>query len=189
MAGKSAGFKKTFAHLIGLGASAAKAEGDEPDERERKEGETDDEYEARMKALDDDEKEKEEARKRAEADGDEEGDDESDDGEMAKASPVRGARLRERARCAAIFATPEAAANPALAAELAFNQGLSRSAAIRLLKAGAAAPQRRQALAARMSREAPTNPGPGAPAATSVDPHAATAAAIVAAGRKRRGEI
>jgi len=39
---------------------------------------------------------------------------------MAGKNPTSAARRRERARCAAIFASPHAAGNVALAAKLAF---------------------------------------------------------------------
>ena len=59
--------------------------------------------------------------------------------EMTGYSEIAAARRRERARCAAIFATKAAGANPALAAHLAFNTTLTRSEAIRALKTAPAA--------------------------------------------------
>ncbi|CAI3953598.1 unnamed protein product [Commensalibacter communis] len=64
-----------------------------------------------------------------------EGDDETD-AEDEKYDTTAQARARERGRCAAIFGCKAAANNLALAAELAFGTNISRSQAIRLLKAG-----------------------------------------------------
>lgn len=183
-----------FAHLIGLSSpSAAKTKAeDDKDERDKRDDESDDEHAARVKALDDDDKDKKDkdakAAKKAKADSDE-GDDDSDDAET-KDDDKKAVRMRERNRCAAIFADPAAAANPGLAAVLAFGpSNLSRSAAIGLLQAGGAtaAPVKRSSLDARMaSVDVPVvgaspvaKPGAGA---LSVSDQ------IVAADRKARGE-
>lgn len=184
-----------FAHLIGRGTPDA-AHAEDGDDRKKRDNESDDDYAKRMKALDDEEdkqREKEEEEARAAADDNEEGDDSSDGDDMKKGSKARNARLRERNRCAAIFATPEAAANPALAAELAFGpENLSRGAAIRVLKASTAlAPaqaQGRVSLDERMARTRIPNPGPGDGQASEQNSPAAAAAAIVQAARKARGE-
>ncbi|WP_235993458.1 hypothetical protein [Gluconobacter cadivus] len=64
----------------------------------------------------------------AEEEGDDASDEEDeDDGDKASA------RARERGRGAAIFSAPGAAANPALAAQLAFTTNLPRSKAISIL--------------------------------------------------------
>jgi len=149
----------SFAHLGGLArkskASAeedddkkdpadkgAKAEGDD-DERKKRDGETDDEYAARMAAMDDDES--------AEGDDPEKKDDDEEDKPSAKAddddkdeemrgkSAVAQARLREQARCAAIFSHKAAASNPVLAANLAFKTRMSRTEALAVLEATPAA--------------------------------------------------
>lgn len=195
-----------FGHLLGstaISRSAARAE--EDDERKRRDGESDEDYKARLEKLDkeegdgDDDKDGKKGKKakgkKAEGDDGDEGDDDSDEEETAKASAVRSVRLRERARCAAIFSTKEAAINPAMAAQLAFGSGnLTRSAAIDLLKsavqtAPAPAASSRQTLDQRMQAVSTPNVGPSPAQATSVDPSAAMAQAIIAAGKKRRGEI
>ena len=73
--------------------------------------------------------------RRAENDPDEpdaEGDE--DDGDDKVDDPAdKEARMAERHRCARIFSCPHAAANPALAASLAFNTGMSSAAAIQVM--------------------------------------------------------
>ncbi|HHL0960523.1 TPA: hypothetical protein ACQVH3_005342, partial [Serratia marcescens] len=65
-------------------------------------------------------------------DPDAEGDD--DDGDDRVDDPAdKEARMDERHRCARIFSSPFAAANPALAASLAFNTGMSSAAAIQVM--------------------------------------------------------
>lgn len=73
----------------------------------------------------------------ADAEGDEEDEEDNDD------PNARASRARERARCAAIFATKAAADRPDLAAHLAFNTSLPRSEAKGLLKAAAKGASRR----------------------------------------------
>ena len=123
-------------------------------------------------------------------DDDEEGDDDSDREEMSRPkSRVGAARKRERARCAAIFAVPEAANNTRLAAELAFATDLTRSAALAVMKAAPAQVTGRTGLSARMAVE-PTpvvgpDPGPAKPEAN--DPKT-LAESIVATARRARGK-
>jgi hypothetical protein len=121
-------------------------------------------------------------------DGDEDGDDESDGGDMRRKG-ARSARLRERNRCRAIFNDPSAAANPALACALAFDSDMPRSQAINALRAAGTGPapqaSRRTSLDERMSRVK-------TPAVGSGDvPRGAASIAdqVIAAGKKRRGEI
>lgn len=73
--------------------------------------------------------------------GDDENDAEDDDKdeEMRGNSAAAQARRRERARCAAIFNDPAAAANVALAASLAFETSMSRGEALKVLRASAPA--------------------------------------------------
>ncbi|WP_337049761.1 hypothetical protein [Serratia fonticola] len=88
---------------------------------------------------------------------DAEGDD--DDGDDMVDDPAdKEARMDERHRCARIFSSPHAAANPALAASLAFNTGMSSAAAIKVMTSTGMAPQqdaasRRPNLDQRMREE------------------------------------
>lgn len=102
-------------------------------------------------------------------DEDEEGDDDSDREEMGKKSAVSRARLRERTRCAAIFASAHAAGNLEMAATLAFTTNLSRSDAINVL---AAAPKK-TSLDRRLASVRNPDLGAGA-AAPSTGPAVAT---------------
>ena len=109
----------SFAHLASKSASAdddkderkpeASTDDDEDDERKKRDDETDEKYAARMKKMDDD----------ASAPMEEDKDDEKT--KAVRASGHSAGRSAERERCAAIFASPAAAGNIALAAELAFN--------------------------------------------------------------------
>lgn len=143
--------KKTFsfAHLIGRGATASEEEEDkkakkakgrraEEDEREDDAGDDEREDDAEDDERDDD----------AEDDGDdpeasENDDDSEDDGDddRKESKAVKNARAAERKRCACIFGSKHAAANPSLAASLAFNTGMSSSAAIDVLASTAPASQ------------------------------------------------
>ncbi|ARB24676.1 TPA: hypothetical protein ACTYTR_004378 [Klebsiella michiganensis] len=143
--------KKTFsfAHLIGRGATASEEEEDkkakkaksrraEEDEREDDAGDDEREDDAEDDERDDN----------AEDDGDdpeasEDDDDSEDDGDedRKESKAVKNARAAERKRCARIFGSKHAAANPSLAASLAFNTGMSSSAAIDVLASTAPASQ------------------------------------------------
>ncbi|CAH6019726.1 hypothetical protein AI3057V1_1461 [Citrobacter freundii] len=141
--------KKTFnfAHLMGFGKSAseededkkakkAKARKAEEDERDE-DAEDDDE---RDDAEDDDRDEDAEDHDGDDGDPDAEEDD-GDDGKKKDGKAARQARASERKRCARIFGSKHAAANPALAASLAFNTGMSSAAAIGVLASSAPAKQ------------------------------------------------
>lgn len=132
-----------FAHLVGVfrtadgqpdpaaaaGAAANPGEtapvltvvaAEDDDDDKQKPGESDDDYKARK------------AKKKSKAAEDD--DDDTDDKDEAHAD--RGpARRRERARCAAIFASPHAARRPDMAAYLAFGTSLSRTTALNTLAA------------------------------------------------------
>lgn len=180
----------SFAHLVGISTRAARAES-EDDERKQREGEADDDYAKRMEEKDKEEEEarkaeqerkdeeakaeeerkkEEEARARGEKDDDTDPDAEDDDEEMRGKSAVARARLREQARCAAIFASKAAARNPMLAANLAFKTRMTRAEAIATLE-GAPAP----ASAAHVNRSM-RNPILGADGGAKPSPQQALAA-------------
>lgn len=74
-------------------------------------------------------------------DGADEDEDDKEDREveMRGNSPAAQARRREQARCAAIFASPAAGKNPALAANLAFKTRMTRQEALVVLESTPAA--------------------------------------------------
>ena len=180
----------SFAHLLGFGAAKA-AEDDEKDKK--RDDETEEEYQDRMAESEDDDKKAEDEKDKSDASDDDEKDDkksEKDDDEDDKKSKkaVKAAVLGERARCAAIFSSPSAAARPDLAAHLAFNTDMTTSAAIDLLKVSAVNPAGKPSLAGRMSTVIVPNPGTGPEQGANAGSPATTAAAIIAAGKKARGE-
>jgi len=135
----------SFAHLSGVtGKASAKAEDDDEkkkdppasDDTSKAEGddpEKEDDEKKDAKAADDtsdpeDDDEKKDAKKASASDEDD------DDEEMHGKSAAASARRREQARCAAIFASPAAARNVALAANLAFKTRMSRAEAIAVLE-------------------------------------------------------
>lgn len=210
----------SFAHLLGFGATKAtkkraeddldeeKGDGDDEDDNKKakraespEKEEESDETEERDEEEDDGKKSKKAKSKRAKADDDgddgesgedddeEEGDDDSDGADMRKKS-ARPARLRERARCAAIFADASAGKNPALAATLAFQTDMPRSQAVKVLRAGGAAipTSRRVSLDDRMANVRTPTVGAGDVARPARGGAHDMAAQIVAAGKKRRGE-
>jgi len=195
----------SFAHLIGIGSADAKKAEDEEAKKKKAEDEeaakkaadeeaakkqAEDEESAENKAEDDEDAKTEASDKDPDGDGDddedEEGDDDDDRDEMKKGKKARSARLRERARCAAIFADPAAALNTALAAQLAFGTSLPRSEAIAVLKSGGAAPKAGR-LADRMATAAVPNVGIDAPSGPAQGSTAAIAAHIVDLYEQARG--
>lgn len=203
-----------FAHYLGL--SAARAE-DEDDERKQREGESDEDYAKRMEEMDDEEarkaeeeRKKEEEAKRAEeerkreedarraeeeeddADADEE--DKKDDKEEGKrAGRAKGARQRERIRCAKIVAAGIKAGRVNQACVFAFDSNLTASAAVAALNAAALdAPKqtasRGSRLTERMSSVQTPNPGANSGRAPSADPAKAMADRIVAVAERVRGK-
>jgi hypothetical protein len=164
----------SFAHLAGMGrAKSARAEEedeDKKDEQDREEGNAkskraDDDKEKpkdddnfaegedgdeELSAGDDDDSDedtdkKNKKAKKAKASGDGEDGDEDKDEEMRGNTAAASARRREQARCAAIFASPAAAKNPVLAANLAFKTRTPRHEAVAILEgtpAAANAPDR-----------------------------------------------
>lgn len=145
--------KKTFnfAHLIGFGKSASeededkkakkakarKAEEDERDEDAEEDDERDDDAEEDER---DDDAEDDGDDQEASEDDDSEDDSDGDDNRK-ESKAVKNARAAERKRCARIFGSKHAAANPSLAASLAFNTGMSSAAAISVLASSSPAQQ------------------------------------------------
>ena len=112
--------KFSFMHLVGMGGRS-RMDDDPEDKRDDENAEEDE-----------DRRESRKARSRADDDNDDGQAEEDDDNDEEKA------RASERHRCAAIFATPYAAKNPALAAELAFNTRMSVKQARAVMKAAVA---------------------------------------------------
>ena len=158
----------SFAHLFGGSVKATeddddkqskkgrkakgRAEEDDRDDDERDDDAEDDHDDDKR----DDDVEDDDSDSDADDDDDTDPDAEEDDGDERKEDKAsRQARQAERRRCARIFGSKYAAGNISLAASLAFNTGMSSSAAIDVLK-GNAQPQssgsRRVSLDERMSR-------------------------------------
>lgn len=204
-----------FAHLLGLPGSAARAE--EDDDRKQLDGESDDDYAKRMEEKDkegeqarkaeeeekekarkaEEEKEKENAKAKEVDDDDEEGDakadDEEDDESGKRAGRAKGARQRERVRCARIMAAGIKAGRVNQAGVFAFDTSLSASQAIAALNASGldqTPSPRTSGLRERMSGvRLPVVGTDGGAAPLDPNDPKAKAAAIVAAGKKRRGEV
>lgn len=182
------------------------------DELEQGDDETDEDFEKRKKEKAEDNKlddETDEAhaarvaanasrrarRAQSQANGEEdhEGDDDSDGADMRNQA-IASPRLRERARCAAIFLDPAAGKNPVLAATLAFHTDLPRSQAIAVLRAGgvpANANTQRNTLDRRMAQLAvpPIAAGdPARPPPSNKPPAYDVATQVIVAGMKRDGE-
>jgi hypothetical protein len=182
-----------FAHLLGL-PKAAKAEDGDDDKKKQRDDESDEDYAKRMEDGDDKKDAKAEdddAEDDKKPDGDDEDDkkskkagkaEEGDDDESMQA-----ARTSERARCAAIFASPSAGVRPDMAAHLAFNTSMSRKEAIAMLDAVAAGSTRPSGLAARMAGAKVPNIGADAEGAGGEMSPKSVAAQIIAAGEKARG--
>jgi hypothetical protein len=143
------GLTSRFAHLAGLRPAKVTA-GDPPadDDKDKEkaaakaDGDDDDD-----KKSDEDEGKKPDA---SEGDDDKKPDEDDDD----KKDYAKAAASAERARCAAIFAAPEAAVNLSLAAHLAFETDLTAKQAVGALRAGGqASTPRRGGLSDRMSTQ------------------------------------
>lgn len=180
-----------FAHLLGIRASQA-----EDDEMKQGADESDEDYAKRMeedekkkedeaKRAQEDEKKKEDEAKKAEDEKNKSkaggGNDEEDEKEKA-------ARKSERARCAAIFASPAAGIRPDVAAHLAFSTDMSSADAVGMLETVSAGSTPVRGLAMRMATVAVPNVGDSGGAAPAAGSSTDIAAKIVAAGKKRRGE-
>lgn len=200
-----------FAHFLGLPSASASspsaaARAEEDEDRKQREDESDEDYAKRMEEQDkkdeearkaeQDEKDKE--AKRAEEtddDVDAEADDKDDKEEGKRAGRAKGARQRERVRCAAIVAEGVKLGLVKQACKFAFDTRMSVSEAIGALAmtaeerpaaeaSVAPAAARRPSLDERMAHARPANPG--ASAAAAAEP--TLAERIVAAGKLRRGE-
>lgn len=194
-----------FAHFFGLPTpSAASAEEDDDDDRKQRADESDEDYAKRMEEQDkkdeearkaEEDKRREDARRAEDEDEDDEADaeeDERDDKEDGKrAGRAKGARQRERVRCAAIVAEGLKLGSTKQACAFAFDTSMTASQAINALRMGAqdrgesGAKARGLSLDERMAHARPANPGASAPVGSSPS----TADQIIAAGKERRGEI
>lgn len=158
----------SFAHLFGGSVKATEDDDDKQSKKGRKakgraeeEDRDDDKRDDNAEDDHDDDKRDDDAEgddsdSNADDDDDTDPDAEEDDGDDRKEDKAsRQARQAERRRCARIFGSKHAAGNITLAASLAFNTGMSSSAAIDVLK-GNAQPQssgsRRVSLDERMSK-------------------------------------
>lgn len=148
----------SFAHLAGIGSQAraeepskddedkdkskkAKAEDDDKKDQDHEDGdakgaraEDDKDDDGKDKAEGDDPEKKDDDEKDSKAKKAAKADEDDSDDEMRGNSAAAAARRRERARCAAIFASKAAGKNPTLAANLAFNTSMSRQEALVVLE-------------------------------------------------------
>lgn len=149
----------TFSHLTHVGARARVEDDDEEDDKKSRAQEDNDKKDDKEARAEEDDDRKDDDKKddaaRAEDDDDKphdedkgkrgkkaksragNGDDENaddDDEEMHGKSAIAAARLRERERCAAIFACRAAGRNPELAANLAFSTRMTRTEAVAVLQ-------------------------------------------------------
>ena len=126
----------SFAHLLGRGTSASEEDEDKKTKKSKarraEEDERDDD------AEDDPDNDAEDDSDDPDASEEDDPDDDGDD-DRKESKAVKNARIAERKRCARIFGSKHAAANPALAASLAFNTGMSSAAAINVLASTAPA--------------------------------------------------
>ena len=127
--------KLNFAHLLGRSAAAKVEEDDEKEEskksKARKAEDDEDKKDTEDDPDDTDAEEDEKDEPDAEEEEDEKDVEENDGDDDSKAK--KSGRCAERQRCARIFGSKHAAANPALAASLAFNTGMSSKAAIQVM--------------------------------------------------------
>ncbi|HGG8742995.1 TPA: hypothetical protein ACJJXK_004630 [Enterobacter asburiae] len=155
-----------FAHLMGLGASASEEEEDKKAKKAKaRRAEEEEEEETAEEETAEEEEEEETA---SEEDDDPEAEEDEDGDDPKESKSARQARSAERKRCARIFGSKHAAANPSLAASLAFNTGMSSAAAINVLASSAPAaaasqPSRKRSLDQRMqeSHQVRLNPDGG----------------------------
>ncbi|HHU4727687.1 TPA: hypothetical protein ACUE4H_004734 [Klebsiella quasipneumoniae] len=164
----------SFAHFLGRGTSASEEDEDKKTKKSKARRAEEDERDDDAEDDPDNDAEEEDPEEDAEDDSDDpdasEEDDPDDDGDddCKESKAVKNARIAERKRCARIFGSKHAAANPALAASLAFNTGMSSAAAINVLASSAPAaasaqPPRKRSLDQRMqeSHQVRLNPDSG----------------------------
>lgn len=135
--------KKTFsfAHLIGLGPSASEEEEDKKAKKAKGRRAEEEEEEETAEEEEEETAEEEEEEETASEEDDPEAEEDEDGDDPKESKSARQARSAERKRCARIFGSKHAAANPSLAASLAFNTGMSSAAAINVLASTAPASQ------------------------------------------------
>ena len=179
-----------FAHLLGITPRSEEPKEDDP--KQQRPDESDEDYAKRM------EEEDAAAAAAAETDDDESAETDSDDSDEddkkdKEDEKEKAARKAERARCAAIFACPAAASRIDMAAHLAFETSMSASSAVKMLGVIASGQPKVVGLASRMASVVVPVVGSDSAAAgpdlsTKAGASAAAAAAILAAGKKARGE-
>lgn len=140
-----------FAHLLGLRAMAGDSsprsadDGDqEEEEAVRKARSRKVEEEKQDKSAQEEEEEEEDAQDDGEGESSQEDEDPEgeNDGDDEKDPPaVKKGRQAERRRCARIFSSRFAALNPALAAAIAFDTGISSAQAITVMSSSSTANQ------------------------------------------------
>lgn len=196
---KLSSFARTmpFAHLLGM--SAAKAEDDdkkqrddESDEDFAKRMEEDDEKEKEDKKAEDEKKDKEAKGGRADDDDDDTDmkaeDDDDDEEDKKREGRAKGARERERVRCAAIVMAGINSGAVKQACVFAFDTSLSTKQAVAALGAGQLdKPQGRSGLANRMA-SVNTPIAVSQPEAPAVSSAKAIADRAIAAAARARGE-
>jgi hypothetical protein len=205
--------KSPFAHLARGTAKAADEDDKDKDAKEESEGEEDDEEDEDKKSKkkakkaddgdeddagakdgDDDEEDGDDKKKSKKSKKAEDGDDDDSDREDDDDPEARAARARERGRIRAIVTSDAGKLNPVGAMELACGTSMSRAQAIGTLRAmgvpAAAEPRKTDALRNRMAGVDTPDVGAGdAPPPVAAGSAKAIAAEIIAAGKKRRGEI
>jgi archaellum component FlaD/FlaE len=167
-------------------AAALAAKKAEEDEKAKKEEE---EAKAKKKAEDEAKAKKEEEEAAAqEDDGDDEDDEDEDEDDKKKKTKakVKAIRMKERDRIRAIVTSEAGLANPKLACDLALNSSMPRDQALAILRGSPAASTetRTDALRDRMAHTAQIDIG-----VSETQSSATLAQQIVAAGKKRRGEV
>ncbi len=169
---KHSPFAGSFTHLLGLRPRSKKAKNEDskPEDKKGKKAEEDEEEEG---SEDDSDEKKAEGEDTEAEDSDEEkkAEDDSDDEKTKGNAPAQktyaAGRADERARCAAIFASPVAAGQPHIAAKLAFTTNLTVKQVTGILaETVSSAPT---GLSDRMARTGNPNPGSDSGAAHTPD--------------------